>query len=397
VTSLGFLPFDADEHYYEAEDAFTRHVDRRMQRRAVQWVEINGRKRILVGGRLDRFIPNPTFDPVTKPGALEDYFRGRNPGGKTQAEIFVDQIERIQPAYRDRDVRLALLDEQGLEGALLFPTLGCGLEEPLRHDPEACHAAFHGFNQWLHEDWGFAYRDRLFAAPMLTLMDPQRAVRDLEWVLERGARVVFLRPAPVPKPTGSASPGHPDHDPFWARAEEAGITVAFHAGDSGYGRQVAAWEGPRSMEGFRGHAFGMATLPGRAILDTLAALIVHGVFRRFPKLQVASIENGAFWVPWLFTNLKKAFGQMPDAFGHENPLETFRRHVRVAPYFEDDIPALARQIGVDRVLFGSDFPHAEGLRHPMDFVKELEGLSADEQRAILRDNPRKLIARGSPA
>ena len=215
---------------------------------------------------------------------------------------------------------------------------------------------------------------------MLTLMDPALAVRDLEWVLERGARVVYLRPAPVPKPTGSISPGHPDHDPFWARVSEAGVTVAFHAGDSGYGRYAAAWEGARQMEGFRGHAFGMSALPGRAILDTFAALLVHGVFRRFPKLQVASIENGSFWVPWLFTNLKKAFGQMPEAFGHEDPRETFRRHVSVAPYFEDDVPALADLIGPSRVLFGSDFPHAEGLRAPLDFVKELDGLAAADVR-----------------
>src|SRR5262245_54990233 len=203
TTALPFRPFDADEHYYEALDAFTRHVDRRMQKRAVQWVEINGRKRILVAGKLDKFIPNPTFDPITRPGALEDYFRGKNPGGKTQAELFMGQIEKLRPEYRDRDARIALLDQQGMEGALLFPTLGCGVEEPLRHDAEACHAALHGFNQWLHEDWGFAYQGRLFAVPMLTLMDPALAVRDLEWVLERGARVVYMRPAPVPKPTGS--------------------------------------------------------------------------------------------------------------------------------------------------------------------------------------------------
>ena len=55
---LDFEAFDADNHYYEAEDAFTRHVDRRMQKRAVQWALLNGRKHILVAGRIDRFIPN---------------------------------------------------------------------------------------------------------------------------------------------------------------------------------------------------------------------------------------------------------------------------------------------------------------------------------------------------
>jgi predicted TIM-barrel fold metal-dependent hydrolase len=166
--------------------------------------------------------------------------------------------------------------------------------------------------------------------------------------------------------------------------------VAFHAADSGYGRYTAAWEGARPMEGFRGYAFGMATQPGRAVMDTFAALIVHGVFRRFPQLRVASIENGSFWVPWLFTNFKKAFGQMPDQFGGQDPRETFRRHVFVAPYFEDDARTLANLAGIERVLFGSDFPHAEGLARPLDYVKELDAFSDAEVRRIMYDNPRAL-------
>jgi predicted TIM-barrel fold metal-dependent hydrolase len=394
MTRIDFAVFDADNHYYEAEDACTRYMDKKMQRRAVQWVEIRGRKRILVGGKLDRFIPNPSFDPVSKPGALEDYFRGRNESGKTMAELFGD-LEPIRPEYREREARLAKMDEQGIERILLFPTLGVGLEQPLRRDPEATHALLHAFNQWLEEDWGFAYRDRIFAVPMLTLCDPDRAVRDLEWVLEHGARLVHLRSAPVPKPSGSASLGDPSHDPFWARVAEAGVTVAFHAGDSGYGRYVAPWESRGQMEGFRGHALGMAMLPGRAIMDALAALLVHGVFARHPNLRVCSIENGSFWVPWLFKNLKKAYGQMRWAF-QEDPIETFRRQVWVAPYFEDDVAELRDLIGPEHVLFGSDFPHAEGLANPLDFLKELDGFSDDEIRLVMRENP-ATIATPRPA
>jgi predicted TIM-barrel fold metal-dependent hydrolase len=393
MSELGYLPFDADNHYYEAEDAFTRHMDRRMAKRGVEWVELRGRKRILVGGKLDKFIPNPSFDPVSKPGALEEYFRGENPSGKTMAELFGD-LEPIRPEYRDRDARLRKLDEQGVGKALLFPTLGCGLEEPLRHDVEATHAVLGAFNRWLDETWGFAYQERLFAVPMLSLADPREAVAELEWVLGRGARLVYLRPAPVPKPSGSASLGDAEHDPFWARVSEAGVTVAFHTGDSGYGRYVKPWEGARSMEGFRGHAFGMATLPGRAVMDTFASLIVHGVFARHPNLRVASIENGSFWVPWLLHNLKKAHGQMGWAFA-EPPLETFRRHVWVAPYFEDDARELADLIGVDHVLFGSDYPHAEGLARPLDYLKELKGFTPDEVRRIMRDNG-ELVATPRP-
>lgn len=393
MIELGYRPFDADNHYYEAEDAFTRYVDKDMQRRGVQWVDINGRRRILVAGRLDRFIPNPTFDPITKPGALEDYFRGENPSGKTPVELFEGNIEPLRPEYRDRDARLRLLDELGIDGVLLFPTLGCGVEQPLRNDPQATLAVLSGFNRWLEDEWPYAYQDRLYSVPMLSLADVDLAIAELERVLNNGARVVYLRAAPVVKGDGrTVSPGHPDHDPFWARVNDAGVTIALHTGDSGYST-LGRWEQARELTAFGGgHTFGMMTQYGRPIMDTIAAYIAHGVFHRFPNLRVATIECGSFWVPWLFANMKKTWGQM-NSFLPEDPRETFKRHVYVAPFFEDDVHELIDLIGVDRVLFGSDFPHAEGLADPLSYVTELAGLDASSVRMIMHDNGRSLVER----
>jgi predicted TIM-barrel fold metal-dependent hydrolase len=387
----GFRAFDADNHYYEAEDAFIRHMDPRLRKSGVQWAVVNGRKRLLVCGRIDRFIPNPTFDPVAKPGSLDEYFRGRNPTGREMKELF-GELEPIRPEYRDRDSRMKVMDEQGLEAILLFPTQGVGIEEPMRHSAEITHATLEAFNRWLLDDWGFDHQERLFAAPMLSLMDLDRAVRELDWALAHGARLVHLRPAPVPGPGGSLSPGDPVFDPFWARVAEAGITVAFHAGDSGYGRYAAAWEdrSPR-MEAFRGYAFGQVTQAGRAIYDTFAALIIHGVFHRHPRVRVCSIENGSEWVDLLLHKLAKAFGQMPWAFPGGDPVETFKRHVWVSPYYEDDIRALADRIGASQVLMGSDWPHAEGIAEPMRFLDDLRGFSPDETRRVMRDNARALV------
>ena len=159
---LPYLAVDADNHYYEAEDAFTRHMDRKLRKRGVQWAEIDGRKRLMVAGHVDRFIPNPTFNPVAQAGSLDEYFRGRNPEGKTMIELF-GELEPIRAEYRDRDARLKVMAEQGLEKILLFPTQGVGIEHPLRHDPEATQAVLRAFNRWLDEDWGFDYRGQLFA------------------------------------------------------------------------------------------------------------------------------------------------------------------------------------------------------------------------------------------
>ena len=84
---LDFQIFDCDNHYYEAKDSFTRHLDPGFRKRAMQWAVVDGRERLLVGGRINRFIPNPTWDPVSKPGALDEYFRGRNPKGSDTPEL----------------------------------------------------------------------------------------------------------------------------------------------------------------------------------------------------------------------------------------------------------------------------------------------------------------------
>jgi predicted TIM-barrel fold metal-dependent hydrolase len=387
--ALGYAAFDGDNHYYEARDAFQRHMDPKLRKRGVTWVEIRGKQRILIDGKLDKFIPNPSFDPVALPGSLDAFFRGRNPEGRSMVELF-GRLEAIRAEYRDREARLAVMDRQGLEAILLFPTLAVGVEQPMRHDAELTHASLEAFNRWLDEDWGFAWRERLFAVPMISLMDAARATRELEWALSRGARMVHVRPAPVPGATGSFSPGDRVCDPFWARVAEAGITVAFHASDSGYGKHAAAWEGQRSMEAFRGYAFGSVTQADRAIYDTFAALVVHGVFQRHPNVRVCSIENGSEWVGPLLRKLRKCQGQFPQLF-HEPVDDTVRRHVFVAPYYEDEIRELADLIGVDNVLFGSDWPHAEGLADPTRFADELAGFGADETRRIMRENQWRLV------
>jgi predicted TIM-barrel fold metal-dependent hydrolase len=383
MADLGFLAFDADHHYYEAEDAFIRHVPRKMQKRCMQWATIEGRTRLLVGGKVNHFIPNPTFDPVAKPGILDEYFRGKNPEGKDIRTLF-GELDPIHPAYRNRDAKLALLDEQKIEGCFLFPTLGVGMEESLKHDPEAALAAFRAFNRWMDEDWGFAYKNRIFAAPYISLIDPANAVAELEFGLSRGARVVVMRSAPIFDGRTSRSLGDPIYDPFWARAAEAGITVAFHSGDSGYNAYADAWGCGGEFESFRYDTLRIC-LSANPVRDTMAALVCNGVYERHPRLRIATIESGSDWVAGLLKSLKKAYGQVPKQF-QSDPVEQFLSHVWVSPYYEDDLERLRDKIGADHVLFGSDFPHAEGLAEPTDFVYDLKGWSSDDIRLCMREN-----------
>ncbi|MGZ4707939.1 MAG: amidohydrolase family protein [Acidimicrobiales bacterium] len=393
---LGFELFDADNHYYEATDAFTRHLDPSMRKRTMQWAEIDGKTRLLVAGKVNRFIPNPRFDPVAKPGSLDDYFRGRKAGDDLRAAF--GELDPISPAYRDRDARIAVMDTQHIGGCFMFPTLGVGMEEALIHDPEAAHAAFESFNRWLEDDWGYAYEERIFAAPMFSLLDPDRAVAELDRVLLNGARVIVMRAGPIMAPTGGRSPGDPVYDPFWARIAEAGITVAYHSGESGYGRYAADWGEDPEFEAFRRSPFKAMVQSDRAIADTMTALIAHGVFHRFPNVRVATIESGSEWVGPLLKKMAKIHAQTPGSFpGGEDPVEVFRNNIWLAPYYEDDIPGLVASIGAERVLFGSDWPHAEGLAEPSSFVNDLPGFADEDIRRIMRDNALELSIPRSPA
>jgi predicted TIM-barrel fold metal-dependent hydrolase len=122
----------------------------------------------------------------------------------------------------------------------------------------------------------------------------------------------------------------------------------------------------------------------------MAALIIHGVFQRFPNVRVCSIENGSDWVATLLRKLKKAERMNVRAF-HQPPVEVFRRHVSVAPYYEEDVASLAEAIGIENVLLGSDFPHAEGLADPLSFLDELEGFAPADVRLVMRENGLRLV------
>ncbi|HWJ63827.1 MAG TPA: amidohydrolase family protein [Acidimicrobiales bacterium] len=378
----GYRPFDADNHYYEALDAFSRHLDPRHATRVFEWAQIGRRTYPVLGGKVFRGVKNATFDPVAFPGVLADYFRG-NPNDEDPLEL-LSRHEPIRPEYRDRDARLAVMDQHGLDKVWLFPTLGMIYEDPLKHDPGAVQLLFTAFNRWLEEDWGFAYQDRIFSAPYFTLVDVDWACAELEWAIERGARTIVTRPAAPITADGPLSPGNVRFDPFWARVNEAGITVVVHAGDSGYTSHGYATDGFTTDFGGVPQPIKMLQLE-RPIEDWLSSLICDNLFHRFPNLRVASVENGSKFLPGMFERLR-VVGRKMNGWFPEDPVETFRRHVWVNPFWEDQVDDVIAACGADRVIFGSDWPHIEALPNPLDYVAEVAHLDEPTQKLILADN-----------
>jgi len=391
---LPYRLFDADNHYYEPRDAFTRHIETAWADKAVRVVEDDGRDQILVGDRPFRFL-SPYYRTVAPPGSLRELLRNLSGAGSISETA---RDHPIQPEYLSRDARLAVMDEQGVESCLMLPSLGVCVEHFMKEDVGQTYANLRAFNRWLEEDWGYGTDGRIFGVPLLSLLDLDEAVAELERVRDRGARVVHLRPGPV----AGRSPADPCFDPFWARIQEAGIAVAFHISESGYNEQFSvAWGEQPNPTSHQQSAFQWTFFYGdRPIMETIGALILHNLFGRFPGVEVLSVENGSLWVPYVLKAMDKmkGMGRNGPWLGGRvegRPSEIFKEHVTVAPYHEEDIAALVSLIGADRVVLGSDFPHPEGLKNPADFVEGLITLPDDDVRKVMRDNGRRLVGLGS--
>jgi len=387
------LPYrlvDADNHYYEPRDAFTRHMEERNRHLAVHVVEEGRKDKIFIGDRPFTFLA-PYYRTVAAPGSLREMLRTMSASGSI-AETARDHP--IQPEYVDRAARLAVMDEQGVESCVMLPSLGVCVEHAMKDDVEQTYANLRAFNRWLEEDWGFGADGRIFGVPLLSLLDLGEAVKELERVRDRGARLVHLRPGPV----AGRSPADPYFDPFWARVQEAGITVAFHISESGYNEMFStAWGEAANPTSHQQSAFQWTFFYGdRPIMETIGALILHNLFGRFPQVEVLSVENGSLWVPYVLKAMDKmkGMGRNGPWLGGRvqgRPSDIFRRHVTVSPYHEEDIVSLVELIGVDRVVLGSDYPHPEGLKNPADFAEALTPLPDADVQRVMRANGRRLL------
>jgi predicted TIM-barrel fold metal-dependent hydrolase len=190
------------------------------------------------------------------------------------------------------------------------------------------------------------------------------------------------------------SPAADVFDPFWARVNEAGITVVVHAGDAGLSSNGYAVDGFsasfRAGGGMRPSIKLFAI--ERAAHDWLATLILEKLFDRFPNVRIASVENGSEFLAPLFRKLRTTARRMPGYFS-EDPVATFRRHIWINPFWEDDADEIVDLMGDDRVIFGSDWPHVEGLPEPTDWVTELQKLPPESVAKIMGGNVSELNER----
>jgi predicted TIM-barrel fold metal-dependent hydrolase len=287
------------------------------------------------------------------------------------------------------------MDTTGVEASILYPGEVISIW-PYFTVPADRFTLVHSFNEYLFEDWGFNYRDRLYGAPLLVLDDVDAARREATWVVERGARVVLI-PA---QPAAGRSLADPYFDPVWAVLNEAHVVVAFHIGESeGTHALLRAWNEKVTPARHSASAWFWMNAYGEApLVHTISSMIYYNLFARFPNLKVLSVENGAEWVPHFLKKLDKSrgmakAGEWPCGPLADRPSTIFRRHVGVVPYPEDDIAEIVAAVGPDTLCLGTDFPHPEGVARAQDFV-DLSMKNLDDQaarRKLVHDNARRFV------
>jgi len=390
---------DADHHYYEPDDCFSRHIEKRYRKRTM-WIDrqSEGPGRMYVGEERCQFFSVGAGDSIGPPGIMKDFLRGVSDEGGSPSLSPMNALSI--PEYVDRSARLKDMDAQGVEACLMLPTTGVGLEPQLREAAhrEVLYPSIRAFNRWLEEDWGYGADGRIYGAPLLSLVDLDEALAELERLIRCGARFVVVTAGPIE----GRSPGDPHFDAFWARVQEADLNVVYHIGSTPFGRMYSEPWGLRATPPSHRHSFMEYHLAftERPIVDTLTALIGDNVFGRFPRLRVLSVEYGASWVPNMLTKLDhiaRLYSKDLWRFGAPpaRPSELFSRHIFVSPFFEDDVVGLAGRIGASQVLMGSDYPHPEGLAQPLEFADELEGMSEADVRLVMRDNFGALVGQAS--
>jgi predicted TIM-barrel fold metal-dependent hydrolase len=385
---LDYPVFDVDNHMYENTESFTKFMPGEYQG-LVKYIQEGDRTRLVVKDRIERAIPNPTFQRVAPPGGQnDDPLHRRSIAG-------LDAFYHVEPRYK-------LMQEFGISRAIMWPTLGSVIEQALPEDPYAVAVAFHALNRWMEEHWTFGYENAVFTAPMISLQELASAVEELEWVAGRGARVVYLNTGPASGFGGRRSIAQPEFDPFWSLMEDSGIVAGFHqvvnrrypvdllemGGGGESGRYFAPPGSGNTI--LTDASFRALCTPRWQVADFISSMVGHGCLARHPRLKVAIVEFFCDWIRPMIQQFQRAYERSPQLFD-EDPMDALRRNVFIHAFRDTNPIELIELLGVENTMWGSDFPHPEGLRDPLAFSEEIATLPLEVQKAVMGGNLARLM------
>ncbi|WP_405976225.1 amidohydrolase [Streptomyces sp. NBC_00988] len=290
------------------------------------------------------------------------------------AREFLEESRKAQ-GIRDARARLNDLDQEGVWGEVIFPSLG--MWSSTFRTPELLKACMRASNEWALEEIA-AVSDRYVVTAQVSTLVVEDAIAELEWASEQGFRAVFLPTTPHPS---APDWNRTDWEPFWDAAERARMVLAFHIGtdpvDMTTGGAGLVYRGP----GGAVMNYAETTFSGqRAAMK----LVASGALDRHPDLKVLISEGGATWIPFLGDRMLEGYRQHRMAVRpklERDPKETLMTQVYASFQHDETAVAAFEAMGYKNVMFGSDYPHMEGtFGHTQDTLKSLFDGVSDETR-----------------
>jgi predicted TIM-barrel fold metal-dependent hydrolase len=366
MSTVPVLILSSDSHVFEPPDLWQRRIDRAFRDRAPRMQRIDGGDQIVVEA-----------DQVLSGIGLIS-----NAGARFEAPETISGNARFEDVHRggyDPEQHLADMRLDGVAGEVLYPSQGLFYFRVT--DPALMSAIFRAYNDWLAE---FCRTDpaRLKGIAMINLDDVALAIEELE----RTARLGLAGAMITEYPLEDRRYDRPEYEPFWAAAESLGMPLSLHTATRRQGKIRGA--GARTLRDASSRAT-KAFYPALSMCD----MIFSGVFERHPRLTLAIVEFELSWAPYLLTTMDYTYRER-----HEEAIYRFKDGLRPSDFFhrnvvlsfqEDAIGIRLRDvIGVDNMMWGSDYPHSESTfpRSRKILADILAGVPEDEQARIVGSN-----------
>ena len=361
----------SDSHVYEPRDLWTTRIDSKFKGREPRIVRLeDGNERWFTDG-----------------------IKGQMMTAGSQAGVRFDEPEKLSTTGTFEEVRrggyipeehIKDMDIDGVDVGILYPTEGLQLYCTVT-DSELLSATFRAYNDWLAE-FCKPFPNRLKGIAMVNIDDVQDGISELERSAKMGlaGAMITIYP-PEEKPYSS-----PIYDPFWAAAQDLDMPLSLHITTNrpGYGQQYQDLDSLRSS---------FLTNTDHWVRMSLADMIYAGVFERYPKLMVGSVEQELSWVPHFLDRLDYNYHQRPVGDSYRFKTDAFPSdfyHSNVFLGFQEDSLGIRDRdiIGVDQLLWGSDYPHFEStFPRSREIIEEiLVGCTEEEQAKIVGGNAARI-------
>ena len=365
---------DADGHILEPPDIWEKYIDPQYRDRAIR-VRVNekGLEYLEIDRRPFKYMPAGTLSAF---GAM-----GKSTPNRSEPDPSLTYVGEAPFGSMDAQERVQRLDQEGLEKAILYPSIGLIWETEEVGELAYQAALTQAYNRWII-DFCADTNGRLIPIAHISMGDPQEAARELERSVKAGAKGAFFAPF---TPT-SKSHAHPDYDPFWTMAQELDVPVGIHPASEPPSKRVHQ----RFKDMQRWAMWHFNVHGGQGPLQAFTAMFQYGLFERFPKIKVVVLESGAGWAGYLLNRMDAVY---------DSPLgDTVRLKEKPSYYFQrqcwisgdPDEKAFGHVVdfvGADKFFWASDFPHPD---HPDNYMEELGELvapmSASTRQKVLGEN-----------